>query len=99
MITNERRNNKLEYRPSNILGNRYHPIKVLRSVFFAGLFLAHYVVKRIYVKENIPTENLEKLFFYVVVGTTLGARLGHCLFYDPLYYFQNPIEVLLPIKK
>jgi len=29
----------------------------------------------------------------------LGARLGHCLFYDPSYYFQNPVEILLPIKK
>jgi prolipoprotein diacylglyceryl transferase len=64
-----------------------------------GLLLAHYIIKRIYIKENIPIENLEKLFIYIVVGTLLGARLGHCLFYDPSYYFQNPVEILLPIKK
>jgi prolipoprotein diacylglyceryl transferase len=64
-----------------------------------GLLLAHYIIKRIYIKENIPIANLEKLFIYIVVGTLLGARLGHCLFYDPSYYFQNPVEILLPIKK
>ena len=75
------------------------PLKYYGLFFIIGLLLAHYVVKRIYIKENIPIENLEKLFIYVVVGIVLGARLGHCLFYDPSYYFQNPLEILLPIKK
>lgn len=42
---------------------------------------------------------MEKLFIYVIVGILLGARLGLCLFYDPSYYFSNPLEILLPIKK
>lgn len=75
------------------------PLKYYGLFFVTGIILAHYVEKRIYAKENIPIENLEKLFIYVVVGIVLGARLGHCLFYDPSYYFQNPIEILLPIKK
>ncbi|MCL4129085.1 UNVERIFIED_CONTAM: hypothetical protein GTU68_051345 [Idotea baltica] len=64
-----------------------------------GLLLASYVAKRIYIKENIPVKNLEKLFFYIIIGIVLGARLGHCFFYEPSYYFQNPIEILLPIQK
>ena len=75
------------------------PLKYYGLFFITGLLLAHYVVKRIYIKENIPIENLEKLFVYIIVGIILGARLGHCLFYDPTYYFQNPLEILLPIKK
>jgi prolipoprotein diacylglyceryl transferase len=75
------------------------PLKYYGLLFITGILLAHYVEKRIYIKENIPLENLEKLFIYIVFGTILGARLGHCLFYDPAYYFQNPIEILLPIKK
>jgi len=75
------------------------PLKYYGLFFMTGLLLAHYIIKRIYIKENIPIENLEKLFIYIVVGTLLGARLGHCLFYDPSYYFQNPVEILLPIKK
>lgn len=75
------------------------PLKYYGLFFMTGLLLAHYTVKRIYLKEYIPIENLEKLFIYIVVGTILGARLGHCLFYDPSYYFKNPLEILLPIKK
>lgn len=75
------------------------PLKYYGLFFVTGILLAHYVEKRIYARENIPVENLEKLFIYVVVGIVLGARLGHCLFYDPSYYFANPIEILLPIKK
>ena len=75
------------------------PLKYYGLFFVTGILLAHYVEKRIYAKENIPIENLEKLFIYVVVGIVLGARLGHCLFYEPSYYFQNPLEILLPIKK
>jgi phosphatidylglycerol---prolipoprotein diacylglyceryl transferase len=75
------------------------PLKYYGLFFMTGILLAFYVEKRIYAKENIPIENLDKLFIYVVVGILLGARLGHCLFYDPSYYFENPLEILLPIKK
>ena len=36
---------------------------------------------------------------YVIVGTILGARLGHCFFYEPDYFLKHPIEILLPIQK
>ncbi|MCP5061963.1 MAG: prolipoprotein diacylglyceryl transferase [Ignavibacteriae bacterium] len=75
------------------------PLKYYGLLFVFGIFLAYYVLKRLYEKETIPVEHLEKLFIYVVVGILLGARLGHCLFYEPSYYFQNPLEILLPIKK
>lgn len=75
------------------------PLKYYGLFFMTGILLAYYVEKRIYAKENIPIEKLDKLFIYIVVGILLGARLGHCLFYDPSYYFANPLEILLPIKK
>jgi len=75
------------------------PLKYYGLFFITGLLLAFYIVKRIYEKENIPFERLEKLSTYIFIGILLGARLGHCLFYDPSYYFQNPLEICLPIKK
>lgn len=75
------------------------PLKYYGLFFISGLLLAFYIVKRIYEKENIPFERLEKLSTYIFIGTLLGARLGHCLFYDPSYYFQNPLEIFLPISK
>lgn len=40
------------------------------------------------------SRDLEDLLFFGVLGVILGGRLGYCLFYKPLYYLQNPLEVL-----
>jgi phosphatidylglycerol:prolipoprotein diacylglycerol transferase len=75
------------------------PLKYYGLLFVTGLILGYHIVKKIYGKENVPIENLDKILIYIVVGTVLGARLGHCFFYEPDYFFKNPIEILLPIKK
>lgn len=75
------------------------PLKYYGLLFMTGILIAFQVEKRIYTLENVPVERLDKLFIYTIVGILLGARLGHCFFYEPAYYFQNPIEILLPIKK
>ena len=75
------------------------PIKYYGLLFATGIVIAYLIMKRIYKNENIPLHSLEDLFVYVILGTILGARLGHCFFYEPVYYFNNPIEILLPIKE
>jgi len=75
------------------------PFKYYGFLFVIGLVLGYVFVRRLYIKDSIPIDNLEKLIIYVFIGTILGARLGHCLFYSPVYYLQNPLEILLPIKK
>jgi len=64
-----------------------------------GLMVAVYIVQRIYKSENLPEKWFESLFWYVIGGIIIGARLGHCLFYDPEYYLSHPIEMILPISK
>jgi prolipoprotein diacylglyceryl transferase len=49
---------------------------------------------RFFKLEKIPIEVLDRLTIYVAIGTVAGARLGHCLFYEPSYYLQNPLEIL-----
>ncbi|VXC05697.1 Prolipoprotein diacylglyceryl transferase [Flavobacterium sp. 9AF] len=75
------------------------PIKYYGLLFAAGITVGYLIMKRIYKNENVPLQNLEVLSGYVILGTILGARLGHCFFYQPDYYFNNPIEILLPIQK
>lgn len=75
------------------------PIRYYGLSWALGIALAYFVIKRVYLTENIPLEKLEKLLTYIIIGIVLGARLGHCLFYQPEYYFQNPIEIFLPIAK
>ncbi len=58
------------------------------------LFLGPAVEARIWKKEKLNPELMDSLFVYVVLGTVIGARLGHVLFYDPVYYFSHPLEIL-----
>ena len=63
-----------------------------------AIYVAWIIVQKLFKNENCPEAWSDKLFFYVVIGLVLGARLGHCLFYgadgDFFYYYKNPFEIL-----
>lgn len=59
-----------------------------------GLIVAVYIVQRIFKDEKLPEKWFDSLFVYMMLGIILGARLGHCLFYEPKYYLSNPVEIL-----
>ncbi len=62
---------------------------------FALAFVAGYIIIGwIYKQEGKPKTEVEQLAVYMIFGTVIGARLGHCLFYNPEYYLSNPIEIL-----
>jgi len=62
---------------------------------FAMAFVAGYFIMiKIFQKEGRPGTDVEQLAVYMIFGTVIGARLGHCLFYNPSYYLSNPIEIL-----
>jgi phosphatidylglycerol:prolipoprotein diacylglycerol transferase len=69
------------------------------SILFAtGFVLGYMILSKVFKKEGISQEILDKLTIYVVIGTVLGARLGHCLFYEPEYYLKHPLEMILPFQ-
>jgi len=72
-------------------------IRYYGLLFVSGLILCIYILGWIYKRENLPSENLEKLSIYGIIGILAGARLGHCLFYEPSYYLSHPLEMILPI--
>lgn len=75
------------------------PLKYYGLLFVTGLMVGYLIVKNIYKRENIPVEQLDRLLTYIVLGTIIGARLGHCLFYEPEYFLNHPLEIFLPIQK
>jgi len=72
-------------------------IRYYGLLFVSGLVLCIYILGWIFRSENIPQENLQKLAIYGMIGILVGARLGHCLFYEPSYYLTHPLEMILPI--
>ncbi|MBR6978597.1 MAG: prolipoprotein diacylglyceryl transferase [Prevotella sp.] len=70
--------------------------------WLTGLILAYFIVKKLYKEAKIKDELFDPLFIYCFLGILVGARLGHCLFYEPDYFlssFEHIIEMLLPIHK
>ena len=59
-----------------------------------GFILAYKYAEWLFKKENYPEEWVDKLFVYSLVSVVIGARLGHCLFYQWDYYTSNPVEIL-----
>jgi prolipoprotein diacylglyceryl transferase len=65
-----------------------------------GLALAYIMVRWLYRHQHIPDEKFEPLFLYCFVGILVGARLGHCIFYEPGHFltsWQGIVEMFLPI--
>lgn len=63
-----------------------------------SLLSGYLIVQRLYRRQGIREELFEPLFLYCFVGILAGARLGHCLFYEPAYYLSHPLEMLLPMR-
>lgn len=64
-------------------------------LFALGLVvLGPMMAERMWRHERLNADWLNSLFVYVAIGTVVGARLGHVLFYSPEYYLANPIEIL-----
>ena len=76
------------------------PFRWYSLCWLIGLALAYMMVRRLYKEQKIKDELFEPLFFYCFLGILVGARLGHCLFYQPDYFltsWQGVVEMILPI--
>jgi len=69
------------------------------GLLFALAFIVGYkIFQWMYKRENQPESDIEQLAIYMILGVVIGARLGHVLFYNPSYYFENPLEILMVWK-
>lgn len=63
-------------------------------LFASGFVLGYIILTNAFKREKVPQNILDTLTTYMVVATVIGARLGHCLFYEPAYYLSNPLKIL-----
>lgn len=76
-------------------------IRWYSTCWLIGLLLAYLLVKHLYKKQHIDEAKFEPLFLYCFLGIIIGARLGHCLFYEPDYFLSSGthfIEMLIPMR-
>lgn len=70
------------------------PIMWYGICWVIGVALTAYVVNKMFNSEKRPQEFFDSFFMYVVVSLIIGARLGHCLFYDPVEYLSSPLSLI-----
>lgn len=65
------------------------------SLMFAiSFYLGFLLIRSFMKKDGRPVEDADRVLLYMMVSVIVGARLGHCLFYDPAFYLTHPIEIL-----
>jgi len=63
-------------------------------LFALGFLVGFYLMQRVFRREEKPVQDLDFLLIYLLLGTIIGARLGHILFYHPGYYLLRPVEII-----
>ncbi|MBP3203427.1 MAG: prolipoprotein diacylglyceryl transferase [Bacteroidales bacterium] len=70
-------------------------------LFVSGFVLGWFIMKRFFQREKIDEKLLDPMLYMLLICTIVGARLGHCIFYQPDYYFgswQGFLEIFMPWK-
>ena len=70
-------------------------------LFISGFILGWYIFRWFFRRENVPEKLLDPLLYTLLIATIVGARLGHCIFYQPDYYFgswEGFKEIFMPWK-
>ena len=70
-------------------------------LFVSGFILGWYLFKWFFRREGVPEKLMDPLLYTMLIATIVGARLGHCIFYQPDYYFgswQGFWEIFMPWK-
>lgn len=64
-----------------------------------GLLAVYQLMHYLFKEQKLGEDKFEPMFLYCFLGILIGARLGHCLFYEPEYYLSRPMEMILPMRK
>ncbi|SDP98360.1 prolipoprotein diacylglyceryl transferase [Mucilaginibacter sp. OK268] len=82
----------------NIFDLGFYALHWYSVLFLGGFVLGYLIIKQRFKTACINPYLLERLTLYTVAGSLIGARLGHCLFYDWEYYHSHIIEIILPFQ-
>jgi phosphatidylglycerol---prolipoprotein diacylglyceryl transferase len=82
----------------SIIDLGFYELRVYSMLFAMGFLIGFVLLQKQFKEASVPQEKLDKLFVFAIIGTVIGARLGHCLFYEYGYYSKNPLEIFFPVR-
>ncbi|MCQ2182302.1 MAG: prolipoprotein diacylglyceryl transferase [Bacteroidales bacterium] len=68
-------------------------------LFVSGFIIGWYIFRWFLRREKVSESILDPLLYTLLIATIVGARLGHCIFYEPYYYFgswRGFFEIFMP---
>lgn len=68
-------------------------IRYYGLLFVLAIVLSYFIIIKIAKEKNIPRERIEEIILYTTISIIIGSRLFEVLFYNPNYYFNNPIKI------
>src|SRR3990167_2926993 len=77
-----------------ILNFGFIPVRWYGLFLAIGVTLAILIITKLFKQKKYPVDMALDLGIWLTIGGLLGARLGEILFYEPAYYFSNPIEMI-----
>ena len=85
----------------DIVAFSFGPVEVrwYSLLWCIGLFAVYQLMHYLFKEQKLSEDKFEPMFLYCFLGILIGARLGHCLFYEPEYYLSRPMEMILPMRK
>lgn len=81
-----------------IFPNSSIPLRWYGLLFAGGFLIGYELLKRMFKWEGYPVEWTDKALIYCMVGTIVGARLGHVFFYDWAEYSKDPMQIFMVWK-
>ena len=63
-------------------------------LFAGGFIIGYFMMYAMFKRAKYNTDDLDRMLIYIFLGTLIGARLAHCLIYEPDFYLSNPLEIL-----
>ena len=89
----------IEWDPSLGIDLGFFVVRWYSLMFVTAFLLGLHLMKKIYIKDEIPIEKLDTLFMYTFISMLIGMRLGDVFFYSWDYYQNHLLEIILPFKK
>ena len=85
--------------PSLGINLGFFTIRWYSLMFVSAFLLGLHLIKKIFIKDEIPVEKLDNLFMYTFISMLIGMRLGDVFFYSWDYYQDHLLEIVLPFKQ
>ncbi len=69
-------------------------IRYYGLVYVIGFLFVYWILRKNAKKINMSNDKIDEFLLYSIIGLLVGSRLFEAIFWQPNYYFSNPIRIL-----